>query len=67
MRDYTGYGQEDTTKWAVVEVAPFTASGFNEIIASFQTKAAARDWLNAGHVGSAKSRRGRYTVMRKKL
>lgn len=53
------YATVDLTKWAVIEQAPFTASGHNEIQVRFVTKAAAVGWARATH---GRSWRQRYDV-----
>jgi hypothetical protein len=38
------YGTVDVTKWVVVEAAPLTASGHNEVVAAFGLKTDASRW-----------------------
>lgn len=40
------YGALYEPKWAVFILAPFSASGRNEILATFRTKQEARDWMS---------------------
>jgi hypothetical protein len=40
-KPFQKWGFTSKTKWAVVEIAPFTASGLNEVLATARTKAEA--------------------------
>lgn len=42
--DYLHYDIEDKTEWALVEPAPVTASGLNEVVATLRTKGEAEWW-----------------------
>lgn len=37
-------GVKDLTKWAIIERASYTASGFNEILYTFRTRQEAKDF-----------------------
>lgn len=56
------WGTKNRTEWALIEAAPFTASGLNEILATTVTRAAAFGY--AGDIGFKVSREGRYQIVR---
>lgn len=56
------YDTKDCSPWVIVEPAPLTVSGMNEIIASFPTKGYARLWVIAQY---GRRWRGRFALVRR--
>lgn len=57
------WGTRDVTRYAIVALAPYTASGFNEIQATFIKKMTAEAVLKE-YVPIAQERRNRYAIVR---
>ena len=55
------WGFKDNTKWALIESAPYTASGLNEILATAETKG---NLLKIARLYSVKLEGGRYQIIK---
>lgn len=43
------WGTMEKTKWVVAVLAPFTSSGYNEIVAAFMTQKECTAWAQENH------------------